>query len=114
MNKVLRDRINAAQSQLADLKRPKMGKSFFDLTKIKELEDKLKSLKMKIISIEKVGQALFIKLDNGETAGFHQFGGVIYSSISEGLNKSNFKEFKKDIEKFKWNEGILREIWIEK
>lgn len=114
MNKALRDRINAVKSQLKDMMRPKMGKYHFDLVKIKELEDKLKCLKMKINSIEKVESALFVKLDNGETASFHQFGGTIYSTTSEGLEKKDFEEFKKDIVKYDWNVEKLEEIWVEK
>ncbi len=44
MEKKVRDRINAIKSQLADLRRPKMGKSYFDLTRIAKLEEELKQL----------------------------------------------------------------------
>ncbi len=112
MIKAIRDRVNAIRSQLADLRRPKMGKSYFDLTRIKELEDELKILQMNIVSIERVNTAIFIRLGNGEHASFYKFGDTIYTTVSENLNKSSLDEFKKDIVSTGWDVEKLRELYV--
>lgn len=110
--KIVRDRINAIKSQLQQLHQPKMGKHSFDTARIEELENELKILRMNIESIEKVNSAIFVRLTNGEYASFHKFGDTIYSTVSEGVHKSSFEEFKKDIVKYNWDVEKLRELYV--
>ena len=112
MNKDIRDRVNAIKSKLKELKQPKMGKSHFDNNMIFKLEKELEYLTMKVVSIIESEDSILVTLDNGEYARFYKFGGAIYSSVSDGINKSYFGEFKKDIAKTDWDVEKLKEIWI--
>jgi hypothetical protein len=67
---------------------------------------------MKIVLIEKVVNGIHVLLDNGEEAQFYKFGDIIYSVISEGLHKKEFKEFKENIIANQWDVDILKKVWI--
>lgn len=51
--KKVRDRLNHVKSDLATLKKPKMGKSWFDNDRIFNLEQEKKVLEEKLVELKK-------------------------------------------------------------
>jgi hypothetical protein len=50
--KKVRDRLNHVKSDLAELTRPKMGKSWFDNDRISKLEEEKKFLEEKLVHLK--------------------------------------------------------------
>lgn len=69
---------------------------------------------MKIKSINKIGNAISIITDTGESAVFYPFSAHkdIYTTTSLGLYKYQLKDFKRDIKKFDWDINKLKELYL--
>ena len=69
-------------------------------------------MERKITSISRIGDAISIIFNDGESAVLTKFGKTIYTQTSPGVLKKTLSEFKKDIIKFEWNVEELRALWI--
>ena len=69
-------------------------------------------MERKITSISRIGDAISIIFNDGESAVLTKFGKTIYTQTSPGVLKKTLSEFKKDIVKFDWNVEKLRVLWI--
>ncbi len=67
----------------------------------------------KINTIESRGRKhLLVTLSDGEYFEVFQFGGEVYTSVSDGILKSTLCEFKKDVKQFDFDEKQLKKLWI--
>ena len=67
----------------------------------------------KINSIESRGRKhLLVTLSDGEYFEVFQFGGVVYTSVSDGILKSTLCEFKKDVKQFDFDKNELERLWV--
>ena len=69
-------------------------------------------MERKITSINRIGDAISIIFNDGESAVLTKFGKTIYTQTSPGVLKKTLSEFKKDIVKFDWDVEELRALWI--
>ena len=69
-------------------------------------------MERKITSISRIGDAISVIFNDGESAVLTKFGKTIYTQTSPGILKKTLSEFKKDIVKFDWNVEKLRALWI--
>ena len=69
-------------------------------------------MERKITSISRIGDAISIIFNDGESVVLTKFGKTIYTQTSPGVLKTTLSEFKKDIVKFDWDVEKLRALWI--
>ena len=69
-------------------------------------------MERKITGITRIGDAISVIFNDGESAVLTKFGKTIYTQTSPGVLKKPLSEFKKDIVKFDWNVEKLRALWI--
>lgn len=57
-------------------------------------------------------KSVLVILDNLEEAVLYSFGGVVYTTVSEGLSKVTLSELKKDALLFNFCAKTLEEKWV--
>lgn len=67
---------------------------------------------LKITSLKVIGNKIELEFDNSESAVVYKFGNTLYSTVSDGLNKSSLNEFKSAVYKLGFDEEKLKKIYL--